>query len=109
MNNTFVIIETTYAHRQDAIAVARALVDKRYAACCHLIPMTSCYRWQGVVEEAEEVTIRCKTTQERAKEVVRYITTTHPYAIPEIAVMTADSPHQEYRVWMEESVAEEKG
>ena len=46
---------TTTETKADAQAIARALVEKRLAACVQIIgPITSTYRWRGEIETAEE-------------------------------------------------------
>jgi periplasmic divalent cation tolerance protein len=54
MTDTIQVITTTEAEA-DAQAIARALVEKRLAACVQIIgPITSTYWWQGEIETAEE-------------------------------------------------------
>ena len=44
--------------------IARALVEQRLAACVNrLAPVSSIYRWQGAIEETEEVPLLIKTTR----------------------------------------------
>jgi periplasmic divalent cation tolerance protein len=46
-----------------AQAIAHAVVERKLAACVNLLPnVLSVYWWQGVVEEASEVTLLIKTT-----------------------------------------------
>ena len=104
MSEECVIIETTVGALQDAQTLARALIDMRLVACCHLFSITSCYRWQGNVEEGEEVTIRCKTIMKRVEGVIEYLKANHPYKVPEIIVIKVESRNQEYSNWMKESV-----
>jgi periplasmic divalent cation tolerance protein len=54
MKETIQVITTTET-KSDAQAIARALVEKRMAACVQVIgPITSTYWWQGEIETAEE-------------------------------------------------------
>ena len=54
MTNTIQVITTTET-KADAQAIARALVEKRLAACVQIIgPITCTYWWQGEIETAKE-------------------------------------------------------
>lgn len=98
------LLETTFASTGDAKKIARQLVENRLVACCHLIPISSWYRWEGKVEEAEEVLLRCKTSRKKLKDVVEYIQLNHPYAVPEIVVTDGTVASEKYYDWLKQSV-----
>jgi periplasmic divalent cation tolerance protein len=104
IHRSVIIVETTLGTTGEAKALARDLVEKRLAACCHLIPVSSCYRWQEKVEEAAEVLLRCKTVRKRAKEVVEYIRQHHSYAVPEIVVTRGEVCCKEYFEWLQRCI-----
>ena len=61
----FVIVLTTFPADGDAEQLASRLVDERLAACVNILPvMRSVYRWQDVVERADERQLVIKTTNE---------------------------------------------
>ncbi|HEX6644074.1 MAG TPA: divalent-cation tolerance protein CutA [Gemmatimonadales bacterium] len=97
-------VTTTVGTRADADAIARALVDRRLAACVQVAgPIASTYRWAGAVEQAEEWYCHVKTTRARSAEVMDAIRALHRYELPEIiAVPLEGSP--EYLRWVAESV-----
>jgi periplasmic divalent cation tolerance protein len=54
MTKTIQVV-TTAGTKADAQQIARAVVEKRLAACVQIIgPITSTYWWQGKIETAEE-------------------------------------------------------
>ena len=58
-----VILYTTWPDADTARACAGAAVEAGLAACANILaPMTSVYRWEGVLEEAAEVPALFKTT-----------------------------------------------
>jgi periplasmic divalent cation tolerance protein len=64
------IVLTTAGTREEAGKIARALVERRLAACVNLVgPMQSVYRWKGAVETAEEWLLVVKTTAEAVHQV----------------------------------------
>ncbi len=54
----------TAKEKTQALAIGRALVEERLAACINVLDgMTSVYRWEGAVEEASEAVLIAKTTE----------------------------------------------
>lgn len=88
------------AHR-----IARALVEERLAACVNVLPaVRSVYRWQGTVEEAEEVLLLVKTTPERFPALQDRVTSLHPYQVPEVVGLPVGEALPAYGAWVRESV-----
>ncbi len=76
---------TTAGSEEEAARIASALVERRLAACVQVLgPIVSRYRWQGVVEEAEEWQCLAKTEAARYPEVEAAIRELHSYEEPEI-------------------------
>lgn len=81
--------------------IARELVELRLAACVNILPaVESVYRWQGVVEEANEATLLIKTRQEHFADLQAAIRAAHPYEVPEIVAMPIVAGLPEYIDWM---------
>ncbi len=60
------IVFSTCATREEAGRIARAVVEERLAACVQLLPpIQSIYRWQGAIEQSEEILMLFKTTSPR--------------------------------------------
>lgn len=91
-----------------AQALARLLVELRLAACVNLLPpMLSVYRWQGQVEQAEEVQMLVKTCADRLDALTAALRQHHPYELPEILAFTPDSGLPAYLQWMRAQTREE--
>jgi len=97
-------IRTMFAARGEAEGCARALVDRRLAACVQVEgPVQSTYRWQGAVERAEEFRCTAKTAAALAAACMAAIRRMHAYDTPEVLVVAvAASPA--YAAWVRESV-----
>ena len=53
---------TTTQRREDALQIARALVEQRLAACVQVLgPIESTYRWKGNIETSQEWICSIKT------------------------------------------------
>jgi periplasmic divalent cation tolerance protein len=61
-----VVALSTVGSAEDAERIARALVERRLAACVNVVPgMVSVYRWKGGVERDEERLLVIKTRADR--------------------------------------------
>ncbi|MGB3392624.1 MAG: divalent-cation tolerance protein CutA [Stenotrophomonas sp.] len=88
--------------------LARHLVERKLAACVNLLPpMQSVYRWQGQVEQAEEVQLLAKTCADRLDALTTAITHLHPYEVPEILALTPSAGLPAYLDWIRAQTREE--
>jgi periplasmic divalent cation tolerance protein len=97
---------TTASSEEEAHKIARALLDRRLAACVNVIPqITSIYRWQGRVEEAREWFLIVKTTAEAFAQVRGVIAELHSYELPECVCLTIEDGSPDYLQWIAESIS----
>jgi periplasmic divalent cation tolerance protein len=99
-----VMVLTTVASEEQAGALARSLVEARLAACVHIQPIRSVYRWKGEVLDEPEWRLAIKTTADRYEAVERHIRERHSYEAPEIVRVAIDGGSAEYLRWIEESM-----
>ena len=98
-------VATTTGSKPDAEGIAAALVQVRLAACVQIFgPVTSCYRWQGQVETAEEWLCTIKTTQEAYPRVEQKIRELHSYEEPEIIAVPIVAGSPGYLQWLNEAL-----
>ena len=84
-----------------ADAIARALVEERLAACVNVLPgVRSTYRWQGAVEQADEVLLLIKTTADRLDALAGRLRSLHPYELPELVAVEARAGLPAYLEWV---------
>ena len=98
------IVLTTTATREDAGKIARALVERRLAACVNLVAIESVYRWKDAVESAEEWLLVIKTTAAAYDHVHAAIKELHTYDLPECVLLPIESGSEDYLAWIGESV-----
>lgn len=92
---------TTIGSRDEAEAIARALLDERLVACANLLPgCRSVYLWQGAVEDADETLILFKTTRNRYRAFEERLRALHPYELPEIVALSPDAVLPAYAAWV---------
>jgi periplasmic divalent cation tolerance protein len=99
---SFIQVVTTTETREAAEQIARALVEKRLAACVQIDgPITSVYRWQGQVEQAQEWRLTAKSRADYFEEIVVAIREILSFDIPEIVATRIDFLDEPYRQWLE--------
>lgn len=94
-------IATTVEKKEDGYAIARALLEKRLAACVQVsAPMTSIYWWQGEIQQAGEYLCLIKSRRELYPEVEAAVKEMHPYEMPEIVATPIVAGSPEYLAWI---------
>lgn len=94
---------TTVGTLADARSLARSLVESSLAACAHITPIESFYRWQGAVQNDTEFKITFKTRAEHYARVEAAIRAQHPYELPDIHALPLEQVYAPYARWLEES------
>lgn len=96
-----VLVYTTYPSLVEAEKTGRLLVEKGLAACVNILPgMRSIYRWQGKVENAEEVVMIVKTRDAQKEAVAAEVKRNHFYDTPAILFLPSDGGDKAYVEWI---------
>jgi len=93
-------VYTTVGSQGAARAMARALVERRLAACAQVMPIESVYRWQGAVQSEPEYCILFKTTEAQYAAVEAAIRALHTYELPAIHAVAVDHALDAYADWV---------
>jgi periplasmic divalent cation tolerance protein len=97
------LVITTLPDAETARALAAQLVEQRLAACVNILaPSQSVYRWEGKLEDAEEVPLLVKTSAARYAALEEAIRAYHPYELPEIVAVRIDKGLPAYLAWVAE-------
>ncbi|MGH6886413.1 MAG: divalent-cation tolerance protein CutA [Geminicoccales bacterium] len=92
--------------REDALAMARALVEERLAATVNVLPgMHSVYRWQGAIEEAPEVLLIAKTRVSLVPRLTARVVALHSYQCPAVVAVPVCGGNPGYLAWIEEQTS----
>ncbi len=95
------LVFTTLPNSDKAADLARALVEERLAACANLIPaIRSIYRWEGKLQDENEVLVLLKTRSENVERLKARILELHPYEVPEVLAVPVESGYQAYLDWI---------
>ena len=100
------LVITNLPDVESARALATQLVEQRLAACVNILaPCHSLYRWEGKLEEAEEVPLLIKTSAARYAALEEAIRAYHPYELPEIVAVRIEKGLPDYLAWVAASTA----
>lgn len=89
-----------------AAEIATALIEQNLAACVNrLTGVKSWYRWEGHLQQDEEVLLLIKTTRARLAAVETAVRTLHPYELPEVIAVPITGGSEAYLNWIGQSTA----
>ncbi|MSO73202.1 MAG: divalent-cation tolerance protein CutA [Rhodospirillaceae bacterium] len=95
------MIYVTTGSRAEAVSIARALVEERLVACANILSESlSIYKWQGKVEETQEIVLIAKTRGELTEKVIARVKELHSYDVPCVAVYAMVSGLPDYLAWI---------
>jgi periplasmic divalent cation tolerance protein len=92
---------TTTETQDDALRLARGLVEGRLVACAQVTgPITSVFRWEGSVNESQEFRLTVKFGADRVVQVEQWLAKHHTYALPQWICCRADAGSEKYLKWV---------
>ena len=97
-----VLVLTSVATRADADRLARAMVERRLAACVHVEAIDSVYHWQGSLRQEPEFRLLLKTGAARHAALIEALRQAHPYELPALVTLRAHDVTADYARWIEQ-------
>lgn len=105
-----VMVYMTAASVDEARRIARALVDERMAACANLIGgMRSVYRWNGEVQEHDEVVMVAKTRADLLHSLTDRVRSLHSYECPCVVGVPVVGGNQAFLDWINSETQADAG
>lgn len=83
--------------------IARAVLERRLAACVNILPgVVSLYWWEGKLCRDGESTLLIKTRADQVAALTEAIRAAHPYDVPEVIALRLEpgEGHAAYRAWV---------
>jgi len=91
----------TAGSREEALAIGSALVEERLAACANVIAgMTSVYRWQGAIEQDDEVVLIAKTRADLVERLTGRVAALHSYDCPCVVALPITGGNPVFLDWI---------
>ena len=101
MMTEYIIVFITAPNEKEAAAISQTIVGERLAACINIIPsVRSIYRWQGRVEDEQEVLMIVKTKKSLFERLQERVKELHSYAVPEIIGLPVIEGSKQYLEWL---------
>ena len=97
-----VTVYAVFGSAEEAQTIARTVVEERLAACANILaPCRSVYRWEGRIEEGEEVPALFKTRADTADGLIARIAELHSYEVPAAVAWPVSHALPAYANWVE--------
>jgi periplasmic divalent cation tolerance protein len=102
MTDYIVVLVTAPA--EEAVDLAKTLVDERLVACVNIVPgLRSIYWWQGKVEDEPEVLCIMKTRTTLFEALRDRVRELHSYEVEEIIALPIMAGNPPYLDWIKEN------
>lgn len=96
-----IIVMSTTDSEERARELASGAIDAKLGACAQIVgPITSVYRWEGVVQTDPEWRVEIKTTSDRVAALTDHLKAKHTYDLPEIVAVPITGGSAEYLAWV---------
>ena len=103
-----VMVLTTAGSDAQAEELARALVERRLAACVNIVnDVCSVYRWKGEVEREAEKLLLIKTSRGLFPKLRDALRELHSYELPEILMLPVLDGDPDYVKWLDDQLGVE--
>jgi periplasmic divalent cation tolerance protein len=100
----FGVVLVTASSREEAGAIAQALVTSHLAACVSLFPVHSIYTWQGEVHQDDEWQLVIKSDLAKFAAIEAKVREVHSYEVPEVIALPLVNGSTSYLQWIVEQV-----
>ena len=99
----YIVVYVT-APEEEAVDLAKTLVEERLVACVNLVPgLRSIYWWQGKVEDEPEVLCIMKTRSNLFESLRDRVRELHSYEVEEIIALPILAGNLPYLNWIKEN------
>ncbi len=102
--NDFIFIYITNPTKEEAIKIAKHLLDKKLIACANIYSnVNSLYPWKGKIADETEFILIAKTTNSNYEKVKNEVEKIHSYSIPCIIKIPVSS-NKKYFDWLKSMI-----
>lgn len=99
------MVYMTTGSPDEAREIGRSLVEARLAACVNIIEkMKSIFRWEGNIEEDEEVVLIAKTTETCLPKLIEHVQDKHSYECPCVVSLPVEDGYKPFLDWVSSEV-----
>ena len=98
-----ITVFTSVANHEEAKLIARAIVEKKLAACSQISEIESFYHWKGSIQNEKEYRILFKADAKNYSAIEDLIKEMHSYDLPAIHGIVIDEISEPYQQWVIEN------
>jgi periplasmic divalent cation tolerance protein len=96
----FCVVLTTTDSEEHAEPIVNAVLQAKLAACLQLMPIKSCYVWDGKIARDNEILIQIKAKRADYDTLAACIRAAHSYEVPEIVRLDIAAGEKSYLDWI---------
>jgi len=96
-----VLIYITTSSAEEAKSIGKTLVGERLAACANILPaITSCFWWDGEVQEDSENVLIVKSRDDLVERITDRVKDLHGYDCPCVVALPISGGNPEFLAWI---------
>ncbi|RJP27970.1 MAG: divalent-cation tolerance protein CutA [Candidatus Omnitrophota bacterium] len=100
-----IVILITVPKKNEALRIAKKLIEAKLAACVNIIPkVNSVFWWGSKADNASELLLIVKSKKSYFTKLVNTVKLLHSYKVPEIIALPIVSGNKAYLDWIDESL-----
>ena len=97
-----IVVFSTCGSAAEAERLALQLIEEKLAACVNIVaPVKSFYRWEGVIQEAQEWMLIVKTSRDLFEALRALLEGAHSYELPEVLAIPVIDGSPNYLRWFD--------
>jgi len=100
----YIVILVTAMNVEEANKISKKLVEDKLVACVNILDQVkSIFRWEGKIDEAQEVLMIMKSRKDLFKKIVKVVKSLHSYSVPEVIALPVIDGNKDYLDWIKNS------
>ena len=102
-----VVLYTCFSSKEEALSVSQKLIEEKLVACANILsPIVSLYKWEGEIQQNEEVATLLKTSLELAQKTMSRIEDLHSYETPCVIELKSGLVAKNFQAWVLDQIQE---
>ena len=97
----YCMVMVSVSNDNEAERIAKALVERKLAACVQAMPIQSTYMCEGQVQSEPERLLLIKTRRDKVESLKTVVNALHSYDVPEIIVVDISHGSLPYLNWID--------
>jgi len=100
----YIVILVTAVNVEEANTISKKLVEDKLVACVNILDQVkSIFRWEGKIDEAQEVLMIMKSRKDLFEKIVETVKSLHSYSVPEVIALPVIDGNKDYLDWIKNS------